>query len=311
MRLEQFYEFCKVVETGSLRKAAEALYESPQNVSKSMIQLEQELGVVLYDRSPRGVTITEQGSLVYEHLRAAIGQIDAMREALAETRDAAIAEPIMVYGSAALGVYANRATVNALIENPRAPIRFSQKSRVALNGIAKEATSADDLPDIILSSDDRQGLQEIERARGGDCRAFKLYEDIVCLQVNDESPLADRDAVGWAELAELPFITVAEDFPVGGIVQTFKDAGYALSEVGRYEDPELCCRMARDAGIHSFVCYPSVTMRPLDGVSYIPLDPEIRLVGYMLVKKSSLDNPFTRILQSELEKRRDLEILFS
>ena len=55
MRLDQLYEFCKVVETGSLRKASEGLFTSPQNVSKSMIQLEQELGVVLYDRGPRGV----------------------------------------------------------------------------------------------------------------------------------------------------------------------------------------------------------------------------------------------------------------
>lgn len=311
MRLEQFYEFCKVVETGSLRKASETLFTSPQNVSKSMIQLEQELGVILYDRGPRGVVVTEQGQLVYEHMRDIVSRIEAMRAALAEAQGAASpSDPIMVYGSAALSVYANRATVDAIVQSPRNPIRFSQKSRVALNGIAKEAASVDELPDIILSSDDQEGLAAIRRARSADCHAFRLYEDVVCLQANEDSPFADRESVTWSELVGLPFVTVEEGPEGDGLLQEFERAGFPLDDVTHSEDPELCCRIARDAGIHSFVCYPSVTMRPLEGVCYLPLDPEIRLTGYMLVKKTSLDNPFTRILRDELEKRRELEVLF-
>lgn len=311
MRLEQLYEFCKVVETGSLRKASEALYTSPQNVSKSMIQLEQELGVVLYDRSPRGVAITDQGRLVYEYMKGVVDQIEAMRVALGEAKDAASpARPIMVYSSAALSVFINRATVNAIIQNPRKSIRFSQKSRPALNAIAKEAASADDLPDIILSSESQEGLEEIRRARSGEFRAFRLYEDQVCLQVTADSPLSDREVVTWGELVDLPLIIVDEDPSEGGITEQFSRAGFDLREVSRSEDPELCCRIARDAGIYSFVCYPSVTMRPLEGACYVPLDPEICFIGYMLVKREALDNPFTRILQDELAKRHDLEILF-
>ena len=82
MRLEQFYEFCKVVETGSLRKASEKLYTTPQNVSKSMIQLEQELGVVLYDRVPKGVAVTTEGKIVYDSMKRVIEEIDGMKAAL-------------------------------------------------------------------------------------------------------------------------------------------------------------------------------------------------------------------------------------
>ena len=42
MRLEQLYIFEKVADTGSMRRAAEALYLSAQSVSKSMLQLEAE-----------------------------------------------------------------------------------------------------------------------------------------------------------------------------------------------------------------------------------------------------------------------------
>lgn len=50
-----------VARAGGMRKAAEALHMSQPAVSKAIAQLEDALGVPLFDRSARGVTPTPYG----------------------------------------------------------------------------------------------------------------------------------------------------------------------------------------------------------------------------------------------------------
>ena len=57
--------FIKVVEAGSFRKAAEGIGISPSSVLKQITLLEDDLGVSVFDRSRKGVTLTEAGESVY------------------------------------------------------------------------------------------------------------------------------------------------------------------------------------------------------------------------------------------------------
>lgn len=57
--------FTLVAERGSLSQAAEALYMSHASVSQHIRELEASLGVKLFERGRRGVTLTETGELFY------------------------------------------------------------------------------------------------------------------------------------------------------------------------------------------------------------------------------------------------------
>src|SRR6267154_5676407 len=50
-----------VVEGGTFARAAEALGLTPSGVSRAVARLEARIGVRLFDRSPRSVTLTEEG----------------------------------------------------------------------------------------------------------------------------------------------------------------------------------------------------------------------------------------------------------
>lgn len=54
---------------GSISKAAEALYISQPAITKSIKKLETELGITLFNRSPKGVTLTENGKVFYEFVK--------------------------------------------------------------------------------------------------------------------------------------------------------------------------------------------------------------------------------------------------
>lgn len=72
--------FYTVANTGNISQAAKQLYNSQPAISKSISRLEESLGVTLFSRSSRGVTLTEEGQVLYEHVRTAFEAIDAGEE---------------------------------------------------------------------------------------------------------------------------------------------------------------------------------------------------------------------------------------
>ena len=58
MEYRQLEYFLKICETGSISRAAAKLYISQQAPSKNIENLENSLGLPLFYRSPRGLTLT-------------------------------------------------------------------------------------------------------------------------------------------------------------------------------------------------------------------------------------------------------------
>lgn len=66
---ESYKIFYTVALYGSITKAANFLYISQPAVTKSLQKLEQELGITLFNRSPKGVTLTENGKTFYNFIK--------------------------------------------------------------------------------------------------------------------------------------------------------------------------------------------------------------------------------------------------
>ncbi|WMJ87635.1 LysR family transcriptional regulator [Anaerocolumna sp. MB42-C2] len=63
--------FNTVAETGNISHAAKELYISQPAISKAITKLEENLGILLFNRTSRGVHLTEEGTLLYEHTKSA------------------------------------------------------------------------------------------------------------------------------------------------------------------------------------------------------------------------------------------------
>ena len=86
VKLELYRVFREVAEAGNISLAAENLYLSQSAVSQSVKQLEQQLGTRLFLRSPRGVTLTEDGRLLFEYVRSAMGLLETGEDKLQQSR---------------------------------------------------------------------------------------------------------------------------------------------------------------------------------------------------------------------------------
>ncbi len=76
MDLNRVSAFVRVVQDGGFTKAAQSLGVPKSSVSRSVAQLEQDLGVRLLQRTTRQVHLTDAGSAFYDRVARALGDID-------------------------------------------------------------------------------------------------------------------------------------------------------------------------------------------------------------------------------------------
>ena len=69
--LSSYRIFYTVANTKNISKAAKELYISQPAISKSIQKLEESLGTKLFERSSRGVALTDSGELLYTHVKSA------------------------------------------------------------------------------------------------------------------------------------------------------------------------------------------------------------------------------------------------
>ena len=91
--LSGFAVFVQVAETRSFVAAGRLLGVSASAVGKSVARLEERLGVRLFHRSTRSVTLTAEGTLFLERSRRVLAEIEAAELELAEVTAGGRAAP--------------------------------------------------------------------------------------------------------------------------------------------------------------------------------------------------------------------------
>ena len=86
-RLDEFAIFVRIVEEGSLVRAAQRLRRSAPAVTRALAALEDRIGVRLIDRTTRRLAPTEAGRALYERARAVVADYEA---AAARAREAPV-----------------------------------------------------------------------------------------------------------------------------------------------------------------------------------------------------------------------------
>lgn len=98
MELFQLHSFLKVAEEGSVTRAADALYLTQPAVTQHIRSLENELGVMLFDRTGRGVRLTEAGEAFREYVRRCLAVLDEGRVVVSDLQEGTIGKLIIGAG---------------------------------------------------------------------------------------------------------------------------------------------------------------------------------------------------------------------
>jgi DNA-binding transcriptional LysR family regulator len=103
--MDRFHElsaFIAVVEAGGFSAAARRAGESQSSISKAIGSLEKRLGVILFNRSTRSVTLTDQGQSYYHRTKPLVDEMAAADSELTSST-LSVAGPIRIAVAATFG----------------------------------------------------------------------------------------------------------------------------------------------------------------------------------------------------------------
>lgn len=276
IRTMQYY--LAVVREGTISAAAEALHVAQPSLSRQMKDLEEELGVSLFERGNRKITLTEEGMVLRKRAEEMVRLMQMTEEEISSIKN-------HVSGSVRIGAGES--------------ISFHYLSRAA-------ASLAEEHPDIrfhITSGDTQDLMDELNNGLIDFAVIFTdvdhtLYqslplpaEDSFGVLMPKESPLAEKDVIHWSDLkglpvivsrASLPYFTGAEDLSSLNIVATYNLIYNASLLV---ED-----------GLGYAICFDRLINTTGDSALCVrPLIPQIRNAGNLIWKKYQVFSPAVQL----------------
>lgn len=190
MDLSQLRYFLAIVETQGFTKAAELLFVSQPSLSAGIKKLEQELGVVLFERGGRRAVLTAAGQIFLGKARNIIDEYQSALETLQDFQQ---------YPTLRLGVVCTLriSVISSLVSafrvvHPHITIELKDSYVNNLNKLLEEGEV-----DIILTVLDSYENQD---------NSVVLFEQQLLLAVPTIHPFAQKEEIHISELEAQPYI---------------------------------------------------------------------------------------------------------
>lgn len=204
MQIQQLIYFLEVANSGSINKAAEKLYATQPNLSKAISNLESELKVRVFKRTNKGVELTESGRKLYQYAATILDQM-ALIEGLADKEPPKVLSiasyPVITMGRLVSQFYNDHREEGLLInlvEGRLQPVLDMVESRQAELGMVM--CNHVQMMDLNKTLNYKSLKMEI------------LGTDTWYCNIGPNHPLYNRREVTIREMAQYPFVRLADDY---------------------------------------------------------------------------------------------------
>lgn len=198
MTLTQLNYFITIAEVKSINKAAEQLYVSQPSLTSAVRELEKELGITLFYRSGRGVTLTNDGSEFLLYARQLIGQYEAILEKYG--KNGSLRKKFGV--STQHYSFAVKAFVDMAKEFDMSKYAFAIRETRTAEVIRDVSTMRSEIGILYLSDFNRKSLEKMMKSAGLEFHYLIECQAYVYLWKNH--PLAGEDSISFQQLADYP-----------------------------------------------------------------------------------------------------------
>jgi DNA-binding transcriptional LysR family regulator len=308
MELRHLRYFVAVAEELHFRRAAERLHVAQPAVSEQIRKLESELGVQLFNRTQRSVTLTPSGQAMFGEARRVLRQAEAAQMAARNAADEAKSRLRVGYLSDSLPANVSRAMRMLIASTPR--VQVSLETGPALGLV--EAVRSDQLDVAVV------GLPAPTRG----LRATPAGHEGVVAAMPVTHPLATGAPVPIARLAPERLVSLPRDTNPAfhnAIVSMCQDAGLSptIVELAEPRVEQALLAVATGAGM-ALLPESAATYYGAPGVRFIPVQTPAPVLSSVVVTRPDADElataAFLRSLSrahrpdSELEVRRPIAL---
>jgi DNA-binding transcriptional LysR family regulator len=200
MDQRQLERFVDVAASGSLSRSARRLSTSQPALSKSLRLLEEQLGVRLLERGPRGVRLTKFGNAFYVRASSIISELRRAGEDIENLKG-------LMTGHVSLGVTPGPGILDQVI--PRAVVRVADK-KPSVRFRIRSGTLAELLVDLHRGDLDLLFTVLDERTRGPDLHTQQLFEDQFALVVRVDHPVLSQRTIHLDDLMRFRWVLLED-----------------------------------------------------------------------------------------------------
>ena len=195
----------EVAKAGSINKASEKLMIAQPNLSRAIKELEADLGIVIFDRSAKGMGLTATGEEFLGYARKILGQIDAVdrlyREGVPGKQSFSISVPRACYISEAFSRFSL-----ALTDKPAEIFYKETNSKRTLSNLMHADYK---LCIVRYAGNYEKYYQAMLEENGLVGEQITEFHYVLLLQAN--SPLAQKEEIRFTDLR--PYIEIAHADP--------------------------------------------------------------------------------------------------
>lgn len=198
MTLNQLKYIIEIAETGSISMAASRLFIAQPSLSKSVAELEKEMGITIFNRSNRGVYLSEDGTRFLSYARQIVEQTELLES------EYKVAPPPRRAFAVSSQHYAF--VVNAFVELVREygknKYEFTLRELKTAEIIEDIRTHRSDIGILFLSKFNREVILRI--LQNEEMKFVKLFTAKPHVFVSKQNPLVGKESVSLEELREYP-----------------------------------------------------------------------------------------------------------
>ncbi|WP_434605552.1 LysR family transcriptional regulator [Pseudomonas sp. R1-7] len=248
MTLRQIRHFIAVAETGSISAAAQTAFISQSTLTLAIQQLEEEIGVSLFNRHAKGMTLTHQGHQFLRQAHLILATVDNAKRSLQQSTDQVAGQVTIGVTSLVAGYYLADLLTRFQRAYPNVAIRVMEDERPYIEHLL--VSGEIDVGVLILSNlEDRHALQ-----------TEVLTHSPHRLWLPAQHPLLEHDSIHLADVAREQLIQLNVDEMDRNAQRLWRGAGL---------QPQVTLRTASTEAVRSLVAaglgvsiQPDMTYRP-------------------------------------------------
>lgn len=249
-----------VAKAGSIRKAAEMLSITSTALNRRILALEDELGVPIFERLPRGVRLSTAGELLLFHIRGQVSDIAKLQSQIADLMGERRGHVAIACSQALLPYFLPEQIAAYRAEHSAVTFSVALRDRAAA-----EQALVDHSADLALV---------FEPVRLGEIQVLASVPQPVCGVMRSDHPLAAREFLRLGDLAGYPVGLPTQPYGVRHLIDLALARSSVELDIAIQSDSFEFLRNypLREAMVSFQIPIGLPTTRDLDGMSVRQID---------------------------------------
>ncbi|MGT2925072.1 LysR family transcriptional regulator [Streptococcus caviae] len=297
MRIQQLHYIIKIVETGSMNEAAKQLFITQPSLSNAVRDLEREMGIEIFIRNPKGITLTKDGVEFLSYARQVVEQTALLEErykSQGHTRE-------LFSVSAQHYAFVVNAFVSLLKETDMTRYELFLRETRTYEIIDDVKNFRSEIGVLFLNSYNHDVLTKMfDDNHLTYTNLFKAHPHIF---VSKSNPLADRKMVSMSDLEDFPYLSYDQ-----GIHNSFYFSEEIMSQISHKKSIVVSDRATLFnlmIGLDGYTIATGILNSNLNGdnIVSIPLDVDDEIdIIYLKHEKANLSKMGEKFIDYLLEE---------